>query len=187
MIIRSYGCEDCGLEFEVTCDSGDDGDPDCPRCTKVLQWIPKEFAIKTNKSRAIDYTQDVLEKDYGLSNLNDNAREGDVAYKPPSPPHAGEREAVEREVREYVAQTTTPVPQPTADEMRARAIPQTANFWGAQPTGGVQTQPVAAQTALAGLKYGPQYPDRNPMKLLQEGIKSGQLTNKVRIIAKWNP
>src|SRR6266568_3768819 len=82
MIIRSYLCNDCGDKFEITFDNGDEPDPVCPYCRDmVLQWQPGMFSIKTGKSRAMDATQDILERDYGLTDFNDNLREGDVAAK----------------------------------------------------------------------------------------------------------
>lgn len=187
LIIRTYQCNECNWQFEVQCESGDDGDPPCPECEKILQWVPGMFHVKTDKSRAIDYTQKVVEEDFGLTDLNDRNREGDVAYRAPPAPSAVEREKVERQIREYVAQSTAPVPAPSQPQSAPAAAPLNANFWGAQPTGGIQANPIAAQTMIAGVRQGPQFPDRNPMKLLQQGIKSGHLRSPARIVARWRP
>jgi DNA-directed RNA polymerase subunit RPC12/RpoP len=182
VIIRTYLCEECGKEFEVTFDSSEEPDPDCPSCSKVLQWVPGLFSVKTDRSRAVDYTQKMVEQDYGLTNLNDGSREGDVAYKAPSAPQTSERENIERAVREYVAQTTAPVaiPQPPG------AAPVTQSVWGAQPAVTMQTQAVPSSAMLAGARQGPGS-EVNAMELLQKGIKSGQIPRKERIVAKWSP
>src|SRR5215470_17509578 len=98
MVIRTYLCEECNTQFEVACESGSDGDPDCPNCAVVLQWVPSRMNIGTVKSKAIDYTQKMVEQDYGLSNMNDGNREGDVAYKAPAPMQTNERETIEQSV-----------------------------------------------------------------------------------------
>src|SRR5262245_10376379 len=102
MIRRTYACDDCETQFEVDCESGNDGDPDCPNCSKVLQWVPARVNIGTVKGKAIDVTQKIIEEDFGLTNLNDNNREGDVAYKAAAPMQTAERENIEQQVREYV-------------------------------------------------------------------------------------
>jgi DNA-directed RNA polymerase subunit RPC12/RpoP len=181
VIIRNYLCLDCGKEFEVTFDSSEEPDPDCPSCSKVLQWLPRGFNITGEKSKAVDYTQKMVEQDFGLTNMNDGSREGDVAYKAPSVPQTSERENIERAVREYVAQTTAPValPQPPG------AAPVTQSVWGAQPVT-MQTQAVPSSAMLAGARQGPGS-EVNAMELLQKGIKSGQIPRKERIVAKWSP
>src|SRR6516162_5916553 len=100
MIYRTYQCIDCNYIFEIECESSSTEDPPCPECDKVLDWVPGMFSIKTERSRAVDYTQKVIEEDYGLTDLKDNNREGDVAFKPPPPMHTHERETVEQAVRE---------------------------------------------------------------------------------------
>lgn len=185
MIIRTYLCEDCNRQFEVTCDSGEDGDPDCPECSKVLEWIPSRLNIKTDRSRAVDYTQKMIEQDYGLTDLKDGNREGDVAYKEPRQPTTHERETIEQSVREYVRETTANVPVPAQNLTQAQAAVLKGDFWGGQPTGEIRTQTISTQQALASAKVGPQGP--NPMEILQQGIKGGQIKNKSRIIAAWKP
>jgi hypothetical protein len=182
MIIRTYSCTECDTVFDVEMESGNDPDPDCPNCTKVLQWIPGEFAITGHKSRAIDYTQKVIEEDFGMSNLNDRNREGDVAYKAPPVPTTAEREAVEREVREYAAQAVTPVPIPEQNAPGGQAV----GFWGNPGPGQIAARPIPASEMIAGAKSGPAA-DVNPMSMLQEGIKSGHLPRKERIVARWKP
>src|SRR5215468_8962151 len=121
MIIRTYACEDCGWQFEVHCESSSDPDPECPQCAKVLEWVPVRLNIGTVKSKALDVTQKIIEEDFGLSDLNDRNREGDVAYKAAPPVQTAEREAIEQQVREYVRETTTQIPVP-AENLPSTAI-----------------------------------------------------------------
>jgi hypothetical protein len=66
------------------------------------------FSVKTNRSRALDLTQNIIEGDYGLSDLNDNLREGDIAAKVPVPPREERdwRDRVEADNRALAAQTS---------------------------------------------------------------------------------
>ena len=112
-IIRTYKCDVCDHVFEVTCESNDD-DPFCPSCDRVLDWVPGMFSVKTNRSRALDLTQNIIEGDYELSDLKDNLREGDVAAKGP-PPAQGEerawREQIENDNRALAASVSNISPQ----------------------------------------------------------------------------
>ena len=112
MIIRTYRCNECLLTFEVTCESGD-GDPNCPSCEKILHWTPKSFAIGTTKGKAVDVTQKIMEEDYGVTDFNDNMREGDVAAKSPVRPREEREmiERIERETRDLAASANNMVPQ----------------------------------------------------------------------------
>jgi hypothetical protein len=112
MIIRTYRCDDCGETFEVTCESSD-GDPDCPFCAREMIWQPTRFAIGTTKGKAVDVTQKIMEEDYGLTDFNDNMREGDICAKTPSCTRE-EREAIEqmeRDAKELAASAGNMVPQ----------------------------------------------------------------------------
>jgi hypothetical protein len=158
MIYRTYQCNDCETIYECSHDSGDDPAPDCPTCSKVLQWTPKSFAITGVKSKAIDLAQDVLEKDFGLSNFKDNNREGDVGivrYKETKQ----ETELVEREVREMVAQSTNP------------AVKEA--FWGGNAGATPQMNSMTGQSLIQMAKVGPAAVD--PMALLHKGAKEGKI------------
>ena len=112
-IVRTYRCDSCQNIFDVTCESNDP-DPECPECEKVLEWQPGMFSVKTNRSRAMDLTQNIIEADYQLTNLQDNLREGDVAAKGP-PPAQGEerawREQIENDNRALAATVSYMAPQ----------------------------------------------------------------------------
>lgn len=82
----NYRCRDCGAVFEHLKMHLEDADPGCPVCAARTDAMPARVNIKTNKSRAIDITQRIAEEDYGMTNMRDNLREGDIAaYDPPAP------------------------------------------------------------------------------------------------------
>lgn len=170
MIRRTYKCEDCGDTFEVTCESNDPH-ADCPYCKVVMNWQPGNFAITTNKAKAVDLTQKIVEEDYGMSNLKDNNREGDVAYKPPSPQTTQEREAETRMMIEASQQIAKPAMHPS-----------TQGFWGGGAGG---APPMVAQSLIAAAKTGPGA-GSDPISMLHKAGKAGQLPNNYRIIARSN-
>lgn len=176
-VIRTFGCEDCGLEFELT-QNMDEGAPDCPRCCVVLEWRPTSFNVTTTKSRAVDVTQQILEQDFGMSNINDRQREGDIAAMPTATATGAQIDAEIRTVSEYAQQTTgaPPLTQPQAEMAKA--------FWGGGQTP-LQSVPAAeilsnakASTALANLE------GTNPMKLLHDAGKKGLLKTPINVVAR---
>lgn len=174
MIIRTYHCDDCNREFEVTCESTSP-DPDCPFCSKVLEWVPGMFAVKTNKSRAMDTTQQILEQDFGLTNFNDNMREGDVAAKAIPDKTAQQKDAEIRQLSE-VAQA---VGQPMTEQQQQMA----QNFWG----GGAVAQSLPAAEMLNNAKLSTAAANAegvNPMSLLHKAGKDGKLPFKINVIAR---
>lgn len=111
-VIRTYQCNTCGEYFEVTC-GADDPDPPCKYCEIVMEWRPKSFSIGGSMtSKCVDYTQQVLEQDYGETNFNDSQREGDIAHKATPRPRA-EQEVLaklEHDAKEYAAQKPSKAP-----------------------------------------------------------------------------
>jgi hypothetical protein len=161
VIIRTYHCRDCDKTFEHACESAD-GDPECPTCSIVLDWVPQRFAIGGSAtSKAVDYTQQVLEQQYGETNLNDQQREGDIAHKNVVRPRA-EQEVMaklEHDAKEYAAGKAQPNPA----------------FWA-----GGQGGPPAniIQAAMAGAKEQTALANRegcNPMDLLHQAGKAGTI------------
>lgn len=170
MIIRTYLCQDCGERFEITLESGNDGDPDCPYCARVLQWTPTKFAISTNKSKALDLTQKIVEEDYGLTNLKDNLREGDVAAMTPVKTTADREadEALQRDLRDLATNSE-------------RMHPAARTFFGGAQ-GGPFGQNLNVQSVIQNAK-GSVPADRNPMALLAEAGKRGQLPINYKLLA----
>lgn len=170
MIYKTFECIDCETQFEVSM-AMNDPDPSCPNpdCNKVLEWKPKGFAITGNKSRAIDYAQDVMEKDYGLTNFRDNNREGDVGVIRHQETRA-ETELVERTAREMTAQTDNPA-------VKA--------FWGQNNGTPTTMNSMTGQSLVSMAKVGPAAVD--PIAMLHNGVKAGQIPTPrqmMKIVAK---
>jgi hypothetical protein len=163
MIIRTYRCNDCDEIFEVTCESSD-GDPDCPYCKQEMVWQPTRFAIGTNKGKAVDVTQKIMEEDYGLTDFNDNMREGDIAAKTPARTRE-EREAIEQMERD-------------AKELAASAgnmVPQAREFFS-----GNQTRANVAAAAFADAKATKG--EHRGMDLMMAAGKRGELPLNYRLV-----
>ena len=107
-IVRTYQCEECSerlghvFRFDKLHFSRDEPPPECPGCQafeaqkpapavfisnreRPVKEVPAGFKMTSNASKAGDITQDILEKDYGLSDIRDRQREGDLAVV--TPPH----------------------------------------------------------------------------------------------------
>lgn len=179
MITRTYKCDDCGTVFEVDLDHSSDPDPDCPTCSVTLQWVPGMFSIATNKGKAMNVTQQILEEDYGLTNWKDNNREGDIAAMLPVETTA-DREAkarIEQEVQQ-LAQEQAQLKGQQANPALQAAV---KGFWG--PTGGAMPS-MMAETLLASAKTGPGAGKTDPIKMLHDGKKAGLLPTGFRVIAR---
>lgn len=83
-VSRTYLCTDCNAEFTHFHMSREEPAPDCPKCTAATTSIPGMFSIKTNISRALDFTQKSLEETYGYTDMQDNLRAGDIAAPKPT-------------------------------------------------------------------------------------------------------
>lgn len=135
MIRRTYACDECTFEWTVSCE-WDSPIPDCPVCEQVARQEFKPIAIGTNKGKAIDYAQQMAEQDYGLTDMNDNMRAGDIAAKGPPPVQTAEAEMLTRQAVEMTRGLAADATAGRPDLQK-----QVANFWG----GG---QGVAAQANI---------------------------------------
>ncbi len=176
-VVRTFACDDCGATFEITQGMNDEP-PDCPNCSRVLEWQPGRVNIIGNKSRAVDATQQILEQDFGMSNIRDNMREGDVAAMPAAAPTGAQIDAEIRTVAEYATQTTG---APTLNQTQAEMAKA---FWAGGQTP-LQKVPAAemlnnakASTALANSE------GLNPMTLLHKAGKKGQLRTPINVVAR---
>ena len=167
MVYRTFACDDCNSVWEVE-QAMDDPHPDCPTCSKVLEWRPQSFNIGgSTVSKGVDYAQKIMEEDYGLTNFKDNVKPGEVGAVMPTTTTV-EQEKITREVVQYVEQTKTNKVQ--------------NDFWGASHGSPSHIGSVTGQTMLGMAKTGPQGPD--PMKLLHDGVKSGRIPRpKTNIVA----
>lgn len=125
MIRRTFACTDCDFEWTVFCDY-EDPLPDCPVCAHASRWQPMPVAIGTNKGKAVDYTQRMVEETMGLTNFRDNQRPGDIAAMGPEPMQTAESERLTREAVE-MARGLGGVEQPPLPPALQQ---QVESFWG---------------------------------------------------------
>ncbi|HEX8827634.1 MAG TPA: hypothetical protein VF778_05935 [Xanthobacteraceae bacterium] len=73
MIIRTYGCEDCGnfLEVELRADQWDQEPPECPHCAErpMFQQFKPPAIGGSNKTRAADLALKIASEDYGVADI----------------------------------------------------------------------------------------------------------------------
>jgi len=175
-VVRTYECMDCSAVYEVTHESGDEPFPDCPNCSKVLEWRPQRFNTTTNKTKAVDLTQQVLEQDFGLTNYKDNLREGDVGYIAPTKTTAEKDVIMQRESeagREVVQRMKQIDPQ---------LKPQVDGFFGGQ-TAAIGNNRVPVTQLIQAGKMGPGA-GVDPMAALHKLGKQGKLPQNYKIIAR---
>lgn len=169
MFRLTFQCTDCGFAWEIRSPERDAEGGDCALCVTrgdvpaaPPTYVVPRVAMLTNKSRAIDYTQSMVEADYGLTDFNDNQRAGDIGYKAPAPMHTAQRE---KETHELVQ---AGVPQETA----AQIMQPTSNFWQGAMAGSAEStlgnSSVAAQASKAAKDMGV-----DPIGMLESGRERG--------------
>lgn len=127
-VTRTYVCDDCQYEFSQFHMNRDEPAPECPACYAATHSIPGRFNITSARSKAVDLTQKIAEEDFGLTNIRDNSRAGDIAALPPSQVQTAEAEMLTRQMKEAA---------PQMDEQKAELVNA---FWknsmsGATPPG----------------------------------------------------
>lgn len=156
-VTRRYLCDSCNYEWTHFHLQREEAYPDCPSCAAAEPAsIPTTFAITGVKSKAIDYTQRMVEEDYGMTNMRDNMREGDVAAMAPAPVQSREAQELTMAVREA---------QPDLNDAQ---IEQVNSFWqkgvsGATPD---QVRAQAAPAAAAARSLG-----ADPIEMLHKAEK----------------
>ncbi len=176
--IRDYWCADCGNAWQVFHDNSDDPIPDCPVCASSGEWQPGGFNMKSNKSRAADLAQTMLHEDFGLdpSQINDNQREGDIAYKA-APPSRAQIDAdaqiadVTRQIRNEAEKAGQPVPIGTTPS------------WGGAAAAVPQNISQIAATARASTEIANRE-GCNPMLLLNKAQKAGIAPTSARVLSE---
>lgn len=162
-IRRTYRCTDCRFEFKVIHQTEDEPAPDCPNCAREANLHLLPFGKKTSYSHAMDYTQKMAEEQYGMTNIRDNQRAGDIAAMGPPAETTARREEVMREVMQIAEQTGAPPP-----EVAAAA----GGFWS--PSNGPQLDTAITTAGAAQRASGV-----DPVGLLEAGKARG-ITDNVR-------
>jgi hypothetical protein len=179
MIRRTYGCNSCNKEWTLLHDSSDETCTACPFCGAGAGWRPKPLRIKTNRSRAVDLTQKILEEEHGLTNFRDNTREGESVHMGLPPQHTADREAMIRQTVEATRELATAMKGTISPEMQAAAAHLQAQASGQastpapQPSG--QVVPLNPQIMSQAKQATAETRAQNggsPMELLHRGVKT---------------
>lgn len=94
MILRTYGCPECGhtMTLELRSDQWDQPPPDCPRCSQQTEQEFVPVAIGGSvAARATDMALDIAAKDYNVADIHLDHREGSkprVRYRDADPASA---------------------------------------------------------------------------------------------------
>ncbi len=102
---RTWYCDECEHQWNTVDEPGSADLPECPMCAAEPEQVLKPFGVKTNVSRAVEAAHRMVETDYGMTDMNDNLRPGDIAAKGPASMQTAEAEAI---TRELVASSDTP-------------------------------------------------------------------------------
>ena len=156
--LGKYHCDVCDLTFQGFREI--DGPlPDCPICVPDLTpFEAKAPAILTNRAKAIDIAQKVAEESFGLTDMKDNNRPGDVIVKSPSPIQTAEAEAITRELVEAGVGTAE-----TAPELKQYV----ESFFGASnPQSMAMQAQTVAQAAAPAAAADARRQGRDPLALL---------------------
>lgn len=192
-IRRRYHCDACNFTWEVRLDNPDEPTPDCPRCvaagaTGGVAYVPPMPALGTTKGKAIDLAQRIAEEDYGMTDMNDNQRAGDIAFKGPAPMQTAEAEKQLREMMEYQAQMgpAAPLPDgPTAPDGTRQLLVdkqlQKENYWQGSAGGSAETTVGQAEAARAASDAARRQ-GVDPVGILEQGRSSGNMPFRVNAV-----
>lgn len=174
-VTRTYRCDE-GHTFDYFHAHRDDPYPACQQCAGAVKWQPGSFAITTARSKAIDIAQSVAEHEYGMTDLRDNQREGDIAAPKVSVPHTAEVEALAREMKAAQEQATQAPDAPPQMNVN--------QFWQAaagQPLGGGDPAAYVAPGSSEARAMGV-----DPVSLVEKAKGTGNDRMKFQVLAKGN-
>lgn len=198
LLRRRYQCEECKWVFEARHASTDEPPPPCPICpppaadatASVPSYVAPMPGINTTKSKAIDLAQQIAEEDYGLTDIRDNQRVGDIAIKGEAAMSTSEREAAIREMVQYEQQThaavAAPLPTgPTAPDGTRNVLVDPAlqkdNYWQGNAGGTAETTVGSTEIAAhASREAAAQGVD--PVGILERGRKTGNMPLRLRVV-----
>lgn len=177
-IRKRFRCPQCNRRAEVWI-RPDDDDPVCPYGCRndneavQTQWEPGSFAIGSNKGKALDIAQNIIEQDFGVTNFNDQQREGDIAYK--AEPETREKRAEKEQVVDAVRTNLAGMAGLEAAHAMSRlGMKSPDEFWGSG-----KGFSVAAGDAMSEMK-GKSDPSVNPMRMLHKGVEGGEIGDPVK-------
>lgn len=145
---RTYECGDCGHRFNHVVWEADAPHPDCPKCEVIASYVPPLPGMLTTKSAAIDMAQKIAEEDFGLTNIRDNQRAGDVAAMGPAPMQTAEREAITQQMKEMADQMQSTGAE-ISPQMQTALAAQGGSMWTGQQMASLNGGPVAGAAQSA--------------------------------------
>lgn len=136
---REWYCDECEYRWVTIDEQADVVEcPDCPECASRPEQVRRPVGLRTNASRALELAQKVAEEDYGVTNMHDHLKPGDIGAMAPSPIQTAEGEAITRELVSMGA----PV------ELAPHLQEQTKTFWGANGAATPQANPFGLPTTI---------------------------------------
>lgn len=179
---RTYSCSDCGLQWIVLHENMHEPVPDCPTCAVKAEWAVPLPGVLTTKSKAIDIAQDVAERDFGLTNMRDNSRPGDIAYMGPSPVQTAERDALTQQMAEMARAVENEGGQVAPEVKMAMGE---GNFWTAGQAALPNMGNMIANASPATLQQ--QQEGTGAIGLLEKARSEGMLRPMNAVVGRYNP
>lgn len=163
-IYGTYRCDECDTQFKGWRES-DGPYPDCPTCAQPGGFAPQAPNIIGIKAKAIDIAQRIAEENFGMTDMNDNQRAGDIAAKAPAPIQTAEADAITREL--VAAGMGTP-------EVAPHLQKYVKDFFGASGnTGGFTVDPAATIQGAAPAAVAARQDGADPIALLHQAKGHG--------------
>ena len=172
----------------------DDAETGRGRMAEILEAQQPPARGGSNRSKAVDMTYKIAEEQYGMTDMKDNLREGDMAFTAPAALQTAESDQITRELVQ--AGATPEVGQQIKQGMtgfwqhekpqgpKMMQAPQMVNPGagpGAQLMHAAQTAPLAvgAAGAAAARRDGV-----DPVAMLHKAGKEGTLGKQFNVVAK---
>lgn len=204
LIRRRFRCDEvgCNAVFEDRVLSSEAPVPACPACESrgvdgpaLPAWVPPHPAIGTTKSKAIDIVQKMAEEDYGLTDMNDNQRVGDIAFKGPATVGTAEAEAQLRQIIEMSAQVAAPLghgpilpdgSRPTVPEDQRHLLVdpnmQRENFWNGNMGGGTAEASVGSSAIAKPASEAARRDGAEPLGILEKAREGGNMPFRMQVM-----
>lgn len=180
LLRRKYQCSDCRYIWEERVADSSAPAPPCPACAaQKAAYQPPMPALGTAKGKAIDIAQQMAEQDYGLTNMRDNQRQGDIAAMGPAPIQTAERE---KQIRELVE---AGMPAELADPNLEK---QVQSYWQGQmiqdqPGGSPGSLQEASSSAAKAAMSVAKAEGVDALTLLEEGRKQGTAPMRFNVVS----
>lgn len=186
-VIRTYQCATCEFTFQYTHPRSDDPYPPCPNCqANDPAWRPQGFRVRSNRTKATKVAQDIMERDFGLTNFRDGAREGETAAMGLAPQTTVAKEAMIQQMAESTRQIAEAMKGTVRPETQA-AVKDASQIFGAtngqvaaaaanpQIPRSINDDQMMAYAKMASAEAKSLNGGQSPMELLHGGLKSGNI------------